>query len=137
MLLRSARASRALATAADPRCKFDVTDDETLLNNSQELLFAYTEGALKAVSASNRVVAITGYAPSPAALERAIRALNADVKGIEKLDTTTVSLGGTAPAAVADSAFVKETSPDANGVKKPPRTTSSRSPLPPSRARSS
>lgn len=118
-------AIRALATAADPRCKFDVTDDETLLNNSQELLFAYTEGALKAVSASNRVVAITGYAPSPAALERAIRALNADVKGIEKLDTTTVSLGGTAPAAVADSAFVKETSPDANGVKKPPRTTSS------------
>ena len=118
-------AIRALATAADPNCRFDVTDDETLLNNSQELLFAYTEGALKAVSASNRIVAITGYAPSPAALERAIRALNADVKGIEKLDTTTVSLGGVAPAAVADSAFVKETSPDANSVKKPAKATSS------------
>ena len=111
-------AIRALATAAEPTCKFDVTDDETMLVNSQELLFAYTEGAIKAVAASNRTVTLSGYAPSPSALEHAIRVLNADVKGIEKLDTTQVSLGGLPPAAVAESAFVKETSPDAGDAKK-------------------
>jgi len=111
-------AIRALATAADPQCKFDVTDDETLLVNSQELLFAYTEGAIKAVAASNRVVELAGFAPSPSALERAIRALDADVKGIERLDTTHVSVGGVAPAAVAESAFVREVDPEPTGVAK-------------------
>ena len=119
-------AIRALAIAAEPTCRFDVTDDESMLVNSQELLFAYTEGAVKAVAASNRMVTLSGYAPSPSALERAIRALNADVKGIENLDTTRVSLGGLPPAAVAESAFVKETAPEAGDVKKPAvRATSS------------
>ena len=118
-------AIRALATAADPACKFDLTDDETLLVNSQELLFAYTEGAIKAVAASNRVVSLVGFAPSPSALERAIRALDADVKGIEKLDTSHVSVGGTAPAAVAESSFVKESDPDNKDAKKVAKATSS------------
>ena len=112
-------AIRALAIASDPACKFDVTDDETMLANSQELLFAYTEGAIKAVAASNRTVSLTGYAPSPSALERAIRALDKDVKGIEKLDTSLVSVGGLAPAEVAETSFVKEMDVVVKEVKKP------------------
>lgn len=101
-------AVRALALAADPRAVFNVTDDETLRKSSEELLFACTDGALKAVTATNRVVALTGYAPSPAALERAIRALNADVKGIVGLDTSAVTVGGRPPPVVAKTPFVQE-----------------------------
>jgi len=112
-------AIRALANAAEPGCRFEVTDDETMLANSKELLFAYTEGAIDALAASNRTVVLRGYAPSPAALERALRALDMDVKGIEKVDTSRVSVGGTAPAEVAESAFVKEEGPVSGLVKKP------------------
>lgn len=111
-------AIRALALAADPACAFEVTDNETMLTSSQELLFAFTEGAIKAVAASNRTVVLTGFAPSPTALERAIRALDKDVKGIEKLDTSQVTVGGIAPTEVAETSFVKEMDVVVKDVKK-------------------
>jgi len=109
-------AVRALALAADPNVKFDLTDDETLLSAASELLFACSDGALKVESASNRAVTISGFAPSRGALERAIRALNADVKGIEKLDASRVKVGGTAPAAVVGTPFVREQPPGEHPV---------------------
>lgn len=116
--LRTERlAIRALALAEDARTAFEVTDDESLKNSSEHTLFTVTEGALKVISASNRVIVLSGYAPSAADLERAIRALNADVPGIAKVETTGVQMGGTPPAAVAKTAFAtpgvkaKKTSP--------------------------
>lgn len=92
-------AIRSLALADDPNVRFDLTDDETLKAAANELLFVVTEGALKAVAASNRVVTLVGRIPTAAALTEAVRALNADVKGIERLETRGVAVGGTAPTA--------------------------------------
>lgn len=104
-------AIRALALAADPNVKFDLTDDETLFSASTELIFACSDGALKVDAATNRVVTLSGYAPSALALEKALRALDADVKGIERLDTSRVHVGGTPPAEVAATPFVREKAP--------------------------
>lgn len=104
-------AIRALALADDPSVQFDLTDDETLRASADELLFVVTEGALKATAASNRVVALAGYAPSAAKLERALRALAADVPGIERVETKAVQVGGPAPAPAGT--VTAETAPDA------------------------
>lgn len=114
--LRTERfAIRALALNENAQTTFDLTDDESLKASSDELLFVVTEGALKAVAASNRVVTLSGYAPSSAELERAIRALNADVPGIDRLETSAIQVGGTPPVAVAKTKFaapgVKATTP--------------------------
>lgn len=95
-------AIRSLALADSPNVRFDLTDDESLKAAADELLFVVTEGALKAVAASNRVVTLTGRIPTSAALEKAVRALNADVKGIARLVTDGVSVGGPLPTATAD-----------------------------------
>ena len=102
-------AIRALALADDPSVQFNLTDDETLRASADELLFVVTEGALKATAASNRVVTLAGYAPSAAKLERALRALAADVPGIERVETKAVQVGGPAPAGTV----AAEVSPDA------------------------
>ena len=94
-------AIRSLAQADNPAVRFDLTDDESLRSAANELLFVVTEGALKAVTASNRVVTLEGGIPTAAALEKAVRALAADVKGVERLDTTGVIVGGPAPTAAA------------------------------------
>lgn len=95
-------AIRSLALADSPNVRFDLTDDESLKAAADELLFVVTEGALKAVAASNRVVTLTGRIPTSAALEKAVRALNADVKGIARLVTDGVSVGGPLPTATTD-----------------------------------
>lgn len=95
-------AIRSLALADSPNVRFDLTDDESLKAAADELLFVVTEGALKAVAASNRVVTLTGRIPTSAALEKAVRALNADVKGIARLVTDGVSVGGPLPTSTAD-----------------------------------
>lgn len=102
-------AIRALALADDPSVQFNLTDDETLRASADELLFVVTEGALKATAASNRVVTLAGYAPSAAKLERALRALAADVPGIERVETKAVQVGGQAPAGTV----AAEVAPDA------------------------
>lgn len=102
-------AIRALALADDPSVQFDLTDDETLRASADELLFVVTEGALKATAASNRVVALAGYAPSAAKLEAALRALAADVPGIERVETAAVRVGGPPPTGTV----AAEVAPDA------------------------
>lgn len=95
-------AIRSLALADSPNVRFDLTDDESLKAAADELLFVVTEGTLKAVAASNRVVTLTGRIPTSALLEKAVRALNADVKGIARLVTDGVSVGGPLPTATTD-----------------------------------
>lgn len=106
-------AIRALAFAGDRTVQFDLTDDETLRAASDELLFVVAEGHLKATAASNRVVTLAGYAPSPAALEKAVRALDQDVKGIDRLVTKDVRVGGLPPPRLgAEKAVFEEPSPE-------------------------
>ena len=97
-------AIRSLALADDPSVRFDLTDDETLRASADELLFVVTEGSLKAVAASNRVVTVEGRVATVAALEKAVRALSADVKGLERLDTAKVTVGGPVPTAQGETA---------------------------------
>ena len=113
-------AIRALALAEDPAAQLDLTDDETLRASADELLFVVAEGALKATAASNRVVALAGYAPSAAQLERALRALAADVPGIARVETAAVRVGGPAPApsAAVPSASAPPAKPRAAAARK-------------------
>lgn len=104
-------AIRALALADDPTVKLDLTDDESLLLSANELLFVATEGSLKAVSASNRVVTVTGYAPTAERLEAVIRALAQDVPSAERLDTSAIRVGGPAPKTVEGTSFAASPEP--------------------------
>lgn len=96
-------AIRSLALAADPTVKFDLTDDESLKSSVEDLLFGITEGAVKVLSATNRVVALTGSLRNVEDLNRALQALKTDVSGIEEINTDGVSIagpsGGILPAA--------------------------------------
>lgn len=98
-------AIRALALAADRHCEFELSDDETLASSADALLFTVTEGALKVFGVSNRVVTITGYAPSAAALGAALTALRADVPWTGDVDVASVRVGGPVPAEHKTSTF--------------------------------
>lgn len=90
-------AIRALALSKDRRTLFDLTDDETLRDSAEALLFTLTEGALKVLAATNRVVEIGGYAKGVGDLDRVARALAADVPGLRTLaPVRNVKVGGTA-----------------------------------------
>ena len=85
-------AIRALALASDPRCKLDLTDDQTLLQACNDVLTLYSEGKVKAVSASNRVVRVAGHVSDSDQLERLLRAIDEDVRGVERVDVRGVSV---------------------------------------------
>lgn len=98
-------AIRALALATDRHCALELSDDETLAGSADALLFTVTEGALKVFGVSNRVVTITGYAPSAAALGAALTALRADVPWTGDVDVASVRVGGPVPAEHKTSTF--------------------------------
>ena len=98
-------AIRALALATDRQCELELSDDETLASSADALLFTVTEGALKVFGVSNRVVTITGYAPTAAALGAALKALRADVPWTGDVDIASVRVGGPVPDEHKTSAF--------------------------------
>lgn len=98
-------AIRALALATDRHCELELSDDETLVGSADALLFTVTEGALKVFGVSNRVVTITGYAPSAAALGAALKALRADVPWTGDVDIASVRVGGPVPVEHKSSTF--------------------------------
>lgn len=98
-------AIRALALAADRSCILDLSDDETLANSAEALLFTVTEGALKPLAASNRTVVVTGFAPDVAALAGALEALRTDVPWVKDVDVQAVKVGGAVPEGLKDKAF--------------------------------
>lgn len=113
-------AIRALALSRDRRTLFDLTDDETLRDSVEALLFTLTEGALKVLVATNRVVEIGGYAKGVGDLDRVARALAADVPGLRTLaPVRNVKVGGTAPRQPVRTASVRES---AAGPAKPAET---------------
>ena len=96
-------AIRALALAQDRRTAFDLTDDETLRASAEALLFTLSEGALKVITVTNRVVEIGGAAPDLGVLDRTLRALAADMPGLRLSPVRQIKVGrgGTvAPTAV-------------------------------------
>ena len=91
------RAERLRATAeayeARPGVDLDLSDDESFRTAADDALFTITEGAMKVVSATNRVLSITGTSSSPFALKRILESLNADLPKLRNVDATGVAYG--------------------------------------------
>lgn len=95
LLRRTERlAIRALAVAADRRTKFDLTDDETLKESAETLLFTVSEGALRVVTATNRVLRLAGEVGDPALVARSLKALREDIPYVRSVSTEAVALPG-------------------------------------------
>ena len=91
------RRERLSATAeayeAQPGVELDLSDDESFRAAADDALFTLTEGALKVVAATNRVVAVGGVSPSPASLKKTLEALNSDMPKIRGIDVSRVRTG--------------------------------------------
>ncbi len=92
---RERLAATAEAYAVQPGVELDLSDDESLRTSSEDAIFTLTEGALKVVSATNRVVALSGTSPSPIALKKTLEALNADLPKLKNVDVSGVTFDGT------------------------------------------
>ena len=93
---RERLAATAEAYEASPGAELDLTDDESFRTAAEDALFTLTEGALKVVSATNRVLEIAGASLSPSALEKTLRSLNADMPKLANVDVRRVSIGARA-----------------------------------------
>ena len=91
------RAERLRATAeayeARPGVDLDLSDDESFRSAADDALFTITEGAMKVVAATNRVLSIAGTSSSPFALKRILESLNADLPKLRDIDATGVTYG--------------------------------------------
>ena len=91
------RAERLRATAeayeARPGVDLDLSDDESFRAAADDALFTITEGAIKVVAATNRVLSIAGTSPSPFALKRILESLSADLPKLRDIDATGVACG--------------------------------------------
>ena len=91
------RAERLRATAeayeARPGVDLDLSDDESFKAAADDALFTITEGAMKVVVATNRVLSIAGTSSSPSALKRILESLNADLPKLRDVDATGVAYG--------------------------------------------
>jgi hypothetical protein len=93
------RARRLSATAeayaARPGVSLDLSDDESLRSATAEVLELVSEGRLKVHSATNRMLALSGFAPGASSLRTALEAIRADVPHVRDVDCTRVRLGET------------------------------------------
>ena len=91
------RADRLRATAeayeARPGVDLDLSDDESFRAAADDALFTITEGAIKVVAATNRVLSIAGTSSSPFALKRILESLSADLPKLRDIDATGVAYG--------------------------------------------
>ena len=91
------RAERLRVTAEAygvmPGVELDIVDDESFRTAADDALFTLTEGALKVVAATNRVLSISGISRSPEALKRTLRALSADLPKLRNVDAAGVVFG--------------------------------------------
>jgi len=96
----STRAKRLRATAeayaAKPGVLVDISDDESFRMSADDALFTMTEGALKAVSATNRVLTISGSVQSAEALRKVVSALAADMPKLRDVDVSGVRISASA-----------------------------------------
>ena len=91
------RAERLRATAeayeARPGVDLDLSDDESFKTAADDALFTITEGAIKVVAATNRVLSIAGTSSSPFALKRILESLNNDLPKLRDVDAAGVVYG--------------------------------------------
>ena len=91
------RADRLRATAeayeARPGVDLDLSDDESFKTAADDALFTITEGAMKVVTATNRVLSIAGTSSSPFALKRILESLSVDLPKLRDVDATGVAYG--------------------------------------------
>lgn len=106
------RARRLEATAAAYAARqgvtLDLSDDESLRTAASEVLELVTEGALKVYSATNRVIALSGFSPGASSLKTTLEAIRADVPHVRDVDCTRVRLGESNGVAEAVSRTVAE-----------------------------
>ena len=97
----STRALRLRATAeayaAKPGILVDLSDDQSFRVSAEDALFTLTEGALKVVSATNRVLAISGSVRSADSLKKVLVALASDMPKLRDVDASEVVFSGSAP----------------------------------------
>ena len=93
---RERLAATAEAYEVKPGVELDLSDDESFRSSAEDALFTLTEGALKVVSATNRVLSISGVLPSPMKLRRTLEALSADLAKLREVDVSRVVIGGVA-----------------------------------------
>ena len=88
------RRERLSATAeayeVQPGVELDISDDESFRTAAEDALFTLSEGRLKVVAATNRILSIAGSASSPLSLKKALEALNADLPKLRNVDVTGV-----------------------------------------------
>ena len=100
------RAERLRATAeayeAKPGVELDLSDDESFRTAADDALFTLTEGAMKVLAATNRVLSIGGVSRSPTVLARTLRALNADLPKLRNVDVAGVRFGTVPKKETAD-----------------------------------
>lgn len=99
---RERLAATAEAYQAMPGVELDLSDDESFRASATDALFTLTEGALKVVSATNRVLSVAGSSPSAQALTRTLEALNSDLPKLRDVDVSGVTIEGVGPVAVED-----------------------------------
>lgn len=91
------RAQRLSATAAayatKPGVILDLSDDESLRHAASEILDLVSEGKLKVHSATNRIIALSGFSPGASNLRATLEAIRADVPNVRNVDCTRVMLG--------------------------------------------
>jgi hypothetical protein len=91
------RAERLRATAeayeARPGVDLDLSDDESFKAAADDALFTITEGAMKVVAATNRVLSIAGTSSSPVALKRILESLSVDLPKLRDVDAAAVVYG--------------------------------------------
>ena len=125
------RAERLRATAeayeAKPGVELDLSDDESFRTAADDALFTLTEGALKVVDATNRVLSISGVSLSPDALRRTLMALNADLPKLRNVDVAGVRFGSVPKSEtsnVGQDAFSVMESPTSRSTSKKSKTPS-------------
>jgi hypothetical protein len=108
----------AAAYAAKPGVTLDVSDDESLRHAASEVLELVSEGKLKVHSATNRIIALSGFSPGASNLRATLEAIRADVPNVKNIDCTRVMLGeSNGMAEVVESVDSAASKPAVKGVK--------------------
>lgn len=90
-------AIRAMALASDRTVRFDLTDDQSLMNAVSDTLFIAAEGRLKVLSVTNRVAEIAGLVTGPQELSNVLAMLNQEVPQLVACRTGGVRAGAVPP----------------------------------------
>lgn len=90
-------AIRAMALASDRTVRFDLTDDQSLMNAVSDTLFIAAEGRLKVLSVTNRVAEIAGLVTGPQELSNVLAMLNQEVPQLVACRTGGVRAGAVMP----------------------------------------